>query len=101
MLMVVFPCMNIVPTVIVENPNIQKIIAEIKVVKWINLNVPSTPVMYLMVIKVNIAPNTTMQNFDCIIENKTLPKVTLTVDDAAEHQAATIVLMDEIGTHSG
>ena len=89
----------IVPTVIVENPNIQKIIAEIKVVKWINLkctiNTSDVPDGY----KVDIRTKYNDAKTSIVLsKNKTLQgnKVTLMVDDAAEHQAATIVLMDEI-----
>ena len=82
-----------------ENPNIQKIIAEIKVVKWINLkctiNTSDVPDGY----KVDIRTKYNDAKTSIVLsKNKTLQgnKVTLMVDDAAEHQAATIVLMDEI-----
>nr|HRD07645.1 BREX-1 system phosphatase PglZ type B [Saprospiraceae bacterium] len=81
----------IVPTVIVENPNIQKIIAEIKVVKWINLkctiNTSDVPDGY----KVDIRTKYNDAKTSIVLsKNKTLQgnTVTLMVDDAAEHQAA-------------
>jgi len=84
--------------VIVENPNIQNIIADIKVVKWVNLkctiNTSDVPDGYGVDIrtKYNDAKTSIV-----LSKNKTLQgnTVTLMVDDAAEHQAATIVLMDE------
>lgn len=88
----------LVPTVIVENPNIQNIIADIKVVKWVNLkctiNTSDVPDGYGVDIrtKYNDAKTSIV-----LSKNKTLQgnTVTLMVDDAAEHRAATIVLMDE------
>lgn len=88
----------LVPTMLVENPNVQNIIADIKVVKWVNLkctiNTSDVPDGYRVDIrtKYNDAKTSII-----LSKNKTLQgnTVTLMVDDAAEHQAATIVLMDE------
>lgn len=88
----------LVPTMMVENPNVQNILADIKVVKWVNLkctiNTSDVPDGYCVDIrtKYNDAKTSIV-----LSKNKTLQgnKVTLMVDDAAEHQAATIVLMDE------
>lgn len=88
----------LVPTMLVENPNVQNIIADIKVVKWVNLkctiNTSDVPDGYGVDIrtKYNDAKTSIV-----LSKNKTLQgnTVTLMVDDAAEHQAATIVLMDE------
>jgi hypothetical protein len=88
----------LVPTMIVENPNVQNILADIKVVKWVNLkctiNTNDVPDGYSVDIrtKYNDAKTSIV-----LSKNKTLQgnTVTLMVDDAAEHQAATIVLMDE------
>ena len=88
----------LVPTMMVENPNVQNILADIKVVKWVNLkctiNTSDVPDGYCVDIrtKYNDAKTSIV-----LSKNKTLQgnTVTLMVDDAAEHQAATIVLMDE------
>lgn len=88
----------LVPTMMVENPNVQNILADIKVVKWVNLkctiNTSDVPDGYCVDIrtKYNDAKTSIV-----LSKNKTLRgnTVTLMVDDAAEHQAATIVLMDE------
>lgn len=88
----------LVPTMMVENPNVQNILADIKVVKWVNLkcaiNTSDVPDGFMVDIrtKYNDAKSSIV-----LSKNKTLQgnTVTLMVDDAAEHQAATIVLMDE------
>ena len=82
----------------VENPNVQDILADIKVVKWVNLrctiNTSDVPDGYSVDIrtKYNDAKTSIV-----LSKSKTLQgnAVTLMVDDAAENQAATIVLMDE------
>ncbi len=88
----------LVPTIMVENPNVQDILADIKVVKWVNLrctiNTSDVPDGYSVDIrtKYNDAKTSIV-----LSKSKTLQgnAVTLMVDDAAENQAATIVLMDE------
>jgi hypothetical protein len=88
----------LVPTLIVEHPNMQHISAEIKVVKWVNLKctiiTADVPDRYQVDIRTKYNdPKSSI----VLSKNKTLHgnTVTLMVDDAAEHQAATIILMDE------
>ena len=88
----------LVPTMMVENPNVQNILADIKVVKWVNLkctiNTSDVPDGYRVDIrtKYNDAKTSIVLSKYKTLQGNT---VTLMVDDAAEHQAATIVLMDE------
>lgn len=87
----------LVPTMIIENPNVLHIEAEVKVVKWVNLkctiHTSDVPDGYSIDIrtKYNDAKTSIV-----LSKNKTLRgnTVTLMVDDSAEHQAATIVLLD-------
>jgi PglZ domain len=87
----------LVPTMIIENPNVLHIEAEVKVVKWVNLKctiqTSDVPDGYSIDIrtKYNDAKTSIV-----LSKNKTLRgnTVTLMVDDSAEHQAATIVLLD-------
>lgn len=88
----------LVPTLIVENPNVQQIYAHIQVVKWVNLKctieTSEVPDGYRVDIRTKYNdPKSSI----VLSKNKTLQRysVTLMVDDAAEDQAATIVLMDE------
>ncbi len=87
----------LVPTMIVENPMVRNIEAEVKMVKWVNLKctiqTTNLPDGYSIDIrtKYNDAKTSIV-----LSKNKTLQSntVTLMVDDSAEHQAATIVLLD-------
>lgn len=88
----------LVPTLLIENPTALKIEAEVKVVKWVNLkctiHTSDVPDGYSVDIrtKYNDAKSSIV-----LSKNKTLKgnTATLMVDDSAESQAATIVLMDE------
>jgi hypothetical protein len=90
----------LVPEMIVENPNIHRYITEIKTVKWVNLKCTITtsdlPSSYSLDIrtKYNDAKTSVI-----LSKNRSLQtsSVTLMVDDSAEYQAATIVLLDEEG----
>lgn len=88
----------LVPTLIIENPNVLNIDAEVKFVKWVNLkctiDTNDVPDGYLLDIrtKYNDPKSSIVLSKSKSIKGNT---VTLMVDDAAEHQAATIVLMDE------
>jgi hypothetical protein len=88
----------LVPTLIVEHPNMQNISAEIKVVKWVNLkctiNTADVPDGYQVDIrtKYNDPKSSIVLSKSKALHGNT---ITLMVDDAAEHQAANIVLMDE------
>ena len=88
----------LVPSLIVEHPNMQHIAAEIKVVKWVNLkctiNTADVPDGYQVDIrtKYNDPKSSIVLSKGKALQGNT---VTLMVDDAAEHQAATIVLLDE------
>lgn len=88
----------LVPSLVVEHPNMQHTSAEIKVVKWVNLkctiNTADVPDGYQVDIRTKYND---LKSSIVLSKNKSLQgnTVTLMVDDAADHQAATIVLMDE------
>jgi hypothetical protein len=88
----------LVPALIIENPNVLNIEAEVKFVKWVNLkctiNTNDVPDGYRVDIrtKYNDPKSSIVLSKSKLIQGNS---VTLMVDDAAEHQAATIVLMDE------
>jgi hypothetical protein len=90
----------LVPTLLIENPNVRNIIAEVKVVKWVNLkctiHTNDVPAGYWVDIRTKYNDD---KSSIVLSKNKTLKDNTaiLMVDDAAESQAATIVLMDENG----
>ena len=92
----------LVPTLIIENSNVQHIIAEITFVKWVNLKctiqTSVVPDGYLIDIrtKYNDAKTTVVDKSN---RNRKLSDnmVTLMADDSAEAQAATIVLLDGNG----
>lgn len=88
----------LVPEMMIENQRTEEISAEIKVVRWVNLkctiHTTDVPDGYLADIRTKYNdPKTSI----VLSKNKALTgnAVTLMVDDAAEHQAATIVLMNE------
>ena len=88
----------LVPTITVENINIKNITAEIKLVHWVNLkcSVETTelPDGYLVDIRTKYNDSKTsivLSKSKSVKENA----ISLMVDDSAENQAATIVLMDE------
>jgi hypothetical protein len=88
----------LVPTMIIENPLTNLIEAEIKVVNWVNLKctiiTTDIPDGYSIDIRTKFSdPKTSI-----ILSNRKEVKgntVSVLVDDGAESQAATIVLMDE------
>jgi len=88
----------LIPTLLIENPNVLNIEADIKAVKWVNfkctIHTSDVPDGYSVDIrtKYNDAKSSIV-----LSKNKTLKDnaATLMVDDSAESQAATIVLMDE------
>ena len=88
----------LVPTLIVERSNAQHSSAEITAVKWVNLkctiSTTGAPDGYKVDIrtKYNDAKTSIVLSSNRALHGNT---VTLMVDDAAEYQAATIVLMDE------
>jgi len=88
----------LIPTLIIENPNMRHIEGEVKVVKWINLKctiqTSDVPDGYSIDIrtKYNDARTSIVLSKNKDLKNNT---VTLMVDDAAESQAATIVLLDK------
>ncbi len=88
----------LVPTLMIQNPNTLKIEAEVKVAKWVNLKctvqTSDVPDGYLIDIrtKYNDASSSIVLSKSKILKGNS---VTLMVDDSAESQAATIVLMDE------
>ena len=83
---------------IIENSNVLSIEAEVKVVKWVNLKCTvqtlDVPDGYSIDIrtKYNDAKTSIVLSKNKILKANT---VTLMVDDAAEAQAAIIVLFDE------
>lgn len=88
----------LVPTIIIENPNQIKIEAEIKIVKWVNLKctIQTTEVPDGYTIDIRTKYND--EKTSIVLSNNKVIKgntITLMIDDGAEAQAATIVLMDE------
>lgn len=88
----------LVPTLLIENPNVLNIETEVKVVRWVNLKctVETTDVPDGYSIDIRTKFNDANTSI-VLSKRKTLQgnTVTLMIDDAAEHQAATIVLLDE------
>lgn len=88
----------LVPTLLIENQNEQKIEAEVKVVKWVNLkctiHTSYVPDGYSIDIrtKYNDVKTSIVLSKSKLLKDNT---VTLMVDDGAEAQAAIIVLLDE------
>lgn len=88
----------LVPTLIVENLNVLNIEEEVKVVKWVNLKctIQTTEVPEGYSVDIRTKYNDAKTSI-VLSKNKLLKDgiATLMVDDAAEYQAATIVLLDE------
>jgi len=90
----------LVPTLIIENLNSQKIVSEVKVVKWVNLKCTITtsdvPDGFLVDIRTKYNDSKTSV-LDRVSKDKKISgnTITLMVDDSYEYQSATIVLMDE------
>jgi len=88
----------LIPTMLIENPNVLNIEAEVKVVKWVNLictiHTSDVPDGYSVDIRTKYNDS---KSSIVLSKSKTLKgnTATLMVDDSAESQAATIVLMDE------
>ncbi len=88
----------LVPTILIENPNVRNIQAEIKSVKWVNLKcaiqTSEIPDGYLVDIRTryNDAKSSIVLSRSKEVRGNA---ITLMVDDSAESQAATIVLMNE------
>jgi len=90
----------LVPEMIIENPNVDNIDADIKVVKWVNLKCSiqtnDVPDGYKIDIRTKYNDATTS-----VLEPSSKGKIiignsiTLLIDDSFEFQSATIVLMDE------
>ena len=87
----------LVPTIIIENPNTRNIEAEVKVVKWVNLkcSIQTSDVPDGYSIDIRTKYNDAKTSI-VLSKNKTLSQntVTLMIDDTAENQAATVVLLD-------
>ncbi len=88
----------LVPTLYIENPNVLTVNGAIKGVKWVNLTcqIMTTEVPEGYAIDIRTKYNDAKTSI-VLTQNKQLKenKVKLMVDDAAEAQAATIVLLDE------
>jgi hypothetical protein len=90
----------LVPTMIIENNSMQIIVAEVKVVKWVNLKCSITtsdlPDGFLVDIRTKYNDEKTSV-LDNISKGKKIVNntITLMVDDSYEYQSATIVLMNE------
>jgi hypothetical protein len=88
----------LVPTMLIENPNVLNVEAEVKAVKWVNLKcsiqTSDVPDGYSVDIrtKYNDAKTSIVLSKSKMLKDNL---VTLMVDDGAESQAATIVLLDE------
>ena len=90
----------LVPTLIIENTNSHRIVAEVKDVKWANLKCTITtsdvPDGFLVDIRTKYNDSKTSV-LDRVSKDKKISgnTITLMVDDSFEYQSATIVLMDE------
>jgi hypothetical protein len=90
----------LVPTLIIENSNSHRILAEVKAVKWVNLKCTITtsdvPDGFLVDIRTKYNDSKTSV-LDRVSKDKKISgnTITLMVDDSFEYQSATIVLMDE------
>jgi hypothetical protein len=90
----------LVPTLIIENSNSHRILAEVKAVKWVNLKCTITtsdvPDGFLVDIRTKYNDSKTSV-LDRVSKDKKISgnTITLMVDDSYEYQSATIVLMDE------
>jgi hypothetical protein len=90
----------LVPTLIIENSNSHRIVAEVKDVKWVNLKYTITtsdvPDGFLVDIRTKYNDSKTSV-LDRVSKDKKISgnTITLMVDDSYEYQSATIVLMDE------
>ncbi|MDZ4707799.1 MAG: BREX-1 system phosphatase PglZ type B, partial [Saprospiraceae bacterium] len=88
----------LIPNMIIEHPGLESEEAEVKVVRWINLKciieTNEVPDNYSVDIRTKYND---VKTSIVLSKNKTLNgnTVSLMVDDAAESQAATIVLLDE------
>jgi len=88
----------LVPTLIIENPNVLNIETEVKIVEWVNLRctiqTSDVPDGYSVDIrtKYNDAKTSIVISKSKILKGNT---ATLMVDDGYESEAATIVLLDE------
>lgn len=88
----------LVPTMFIENPNMMKLMAEIKVVKWVNLKCTvltnDLPDGFSVDIrtKYNDAKSSIVLSKNKMVKDNT---ISLMVDDEAEWKAATIVLLDQ------
>ena len=90
----------LVPTLIIEHPNAKAVAASIRDVKWVNLkctvHTTAVPEGHSIDIrtKYNDATTSIVLSKSRFLQGDV---VTLMVDDAAEHQAAAIVLLSETG----
>jgi hypothetical protein len=88
----------LVPTLVIENPVVRMIEAEIKAIKWVNLKctiqTSEVPDGYQIDIrtKYNDPKKSIVLSSSKMISGNS---VTLMVDDSAESQAATVVLLDD------
>jgi len=90
----------LVPEMLIENPNVENVDADVKVVKWVNLKcsiqTSDVPDGYKIDIRTKYNdPFTSV--LDVSSKNKIIigNTVTLLIDDTYEYQSATIVLLDE------
>lgn len=87
----------LVPTMVIENPNVREVGAEVRRVRWVNLkctiDTSDVPAGYTADIrtKYNDPKTSVVLSKNKVLQGNT---ITLMVDDGAEHQAATIVLID-------
>jgi hypothetical protein len=92
----------LVPTMVIENPNVLNFEAEVKAVKWVNLKctIQTTDVPDGYSIDIRTKYNDAKTSvLDVLSKDKKLKgnTVTLMIDDDFEYQSATIVLLDETG----
>ena len=88
----------LVPSLIIENTNVTEYFGEIKVVKWVNLKCTIDVIHASDGCSIDIrtkysdAKSTIVLSVNKLLKDNT---ITLMVDDAAEFEAATIVLLDQ------
>lgn len=90
----------LIPSMLIENPNATRVEAEVKNVKWVNLKctILTSDVHEGYMADIRTKYNDAKTSI-VLSKNRTLQGNTLTlmVDDEAENQAATVVLLDENG----
>lgn len=90
----------LVPTLIIQNPNTRNVNGKVKEIKWVNLKCTVQSSEALPGYSIDIRTKYSDAETSIVLSKNRILKdniVTLMVDDSAEAQAATVVLLDENG----